>query len=134
MATDLFRTAIIPAANVVFARGLVAALSPGGNGMFTTPLNASGSGSATHFISSGMISAAIANLMPFQTWTLDNGNWTLTDSTQGNAAVVHQAAVAAGFSCTLSEVQALFTAADGTEQPPFDAMARLGLKIINPAV
>jgi hypothetical protein len=127
---DLFRTAIIPAANVVFARGLVAALSPGGAGMFTTPLSASGNTPATHFISSGMISAAIANLMPLQTWAF-NGSWTLTGSTPGPAAVVHQAAVAAGFSCTLAEVQNLFTAADGTEQPPFDAMARLGLKIID---
>jgi hypothetical protein len=133
MATDLFRTAIIPDANVVFARGLVAALSPGGVGMFTTPLSASGSGSATHFISSGMISAQIASLMPLQTWSF-NGTWTLTNSTPGNAATVHQAAVAAGFSCTLSEVQTLFTAADGTEQPPLTAMARLGLQIIHPAV
>ncbi len=129
---DLFRTAIIPAANVAFARGLVAALSPGGVGMFTTPLSATGTGTATHYISSGMISAQIANLMPLQTWVLNNGTWTMPASTPGNAAVVHQAANAAGFTCTLAEVQALFTAADGTDQPPFTAMARLGLTIINP--
>lgn len=133
MATDLFRTAIVPAANVVFARGLVAALSPGGVGMFTTPLSASGIAPATHYISSGMINAQVASLMPLQTWTF-SGTWTLTGSTPGNAATVHQAAVAAGFSCTVTEIQTLFTAADGTEQPPFTAMARLGLQIINNGV
>lgn len=128
--TDLFRTAIIPAAHVGFARGLVAALSPGGAGMFTTALSPSGAEPATHYISSGMISAQIASLMPLQTWTLDGGNWTLTDSTPGNAVAVQQVAVAKGYACTLAQVQTLFAAADGTDQPPFNAIARLGLQLV----
>jgi hypothetical protein len=130
---DTFRTAIIPSANVTFARNLVAALSPGGAGMFTTPLNATGVGTATHYISSGYISEQVAALMPMQTWELDEqGDWTMTDSTPGDAATVRAAAIAQGFNCTLAEVQALFTAADGTAQEPFTAMGRLGLKIVNP--
>ena len=70
-----------------------------------------------------------------QTWTQDaQGNWSMTGSTPGDAAIVRAAAIAKGFSCTLAEVQALFTAADGTTQEPFTAMGRMGLKIINPAV
>lgn len=130
---DLFRTAIVPAANVTFARSLVAALSPGGIGMWQTPLNASGTGTATHYISSGYISTQIASLMPLQTWEQDaQGAWTMTASSPGDAATVRAAAISKGFNCTLAEVQALFTAADGTAQEPFIAMGRLGLKIINP--
>lgn len=130
---DTFRTAIVPAANVVFARNLVAALSPGGVGMWTTPLSASGLDPATHYISSGYISAQVAALMPLQTWEQDEqGNWTMTASTPGDAATVRAAAIAKGFNCTLAEVQALFAAADGTAQTPFTAMARMGLTIINP--
>ncbi len=130
---DTFRTAILPTANAPFARNLVAALSSGGAGMFTTPLNATGVGTATHYISSGYIAEEVAALMPLQTWELDEqGDWTMTDSTPGDAATVRAAAIAQGFNCTLAEVQALFTAADGTAQQPFTAMGRLGLKIITP--
>ena len=130
---DTFRTAIVPAANVAFARNLVAALSPGGVGMWTTALNATGSGTPTHYISTGYISAQVASLMPLQTWEQDaQGSWTITASSPGDAATVRAAAIAKGFNCTLAEVQALFTAADGTAQEPFTAMGRLGLKIINP--
>ena len=130
---DTFRTAILPAANAPFGRNLVAALSPGGSGMWQTPLNASGTGTATHYISSGYISEQVAALMPLQTWEQDaQGAWVMTASTPGDAATVRAAAIASGFSCTLAQVQALFTAADGTAQEPFTAMGRLGLKIINP--
>ena len=129
---DLFRTAIVPAANVTFARNLVAALSPGGVGMWTTGLSPTGTGTPTHYISTGYISAQVASLMPLQTWAQDDqGTWTMTGSTPGNAATVRQAAIAKGFNCTLAEVQALFDAADGTAQDPFVAMGRLGLQIIN---
>ena len=130
---DTFRTAILPAANAPFARNLVAALSPGGTGMFTTPLNATGVGVATHYVSTGYISEQVASLMPLQTWEQDEqGAWVMTASTPGDAATVRVAALSKGFNCTLAEVQALFTAADGTAQEPFTAMGRLGLKIINP--
>jgi len=130
---DTFRTVILPAANAPFARNLVAALSPGGVGMWQSTLNATGVGTATHCISSGYIAEDVAALMPLQTWELDEqGDWTMTDSTPGDAARVRAAAIAQGFNCTLAEVQALFTAADGTAQEPFTAMGRLGLRIINP--
>jgi hypothetical protein len=130
---DSFRTAIVPSANAEFARSLVAALSPGGSGMFTTPLSASGLDPATHYISTGYISSQLVSLMPLQTWEQDEeGNWTMTASTPGDAATVRAAAMAQGFTCTLAEVQALFTAADGTDQQPFVAMGRLGLQIVNP--
>lgn len=131
--THVFRTAIVPVAHASFARGLVAAMSPSGAGMFTTALSPSGAEPATHYISSGMISAQIASLMPLQTWGQINGVWTMTNNTPGNAATVHQAANAAGYACTLADIQVLFSAVDGTQQPPFTAMARLGLRIINPA-
>lgn len=130
---DTFRTAIVPAANAMFARNLVDTLSPDGVGMFTTPLSASGLDPATHYISTGYISSQVAALMPLQTWEQDEqGNWTMTASTPNDAATVRAAAIAQGFICTLAEVQTLFTAADKTAQEPFTAMGRRGLQIINP--
>ena len=51
---DVFATIIVPAANVAQARTLAAEI-PGGEGMFTSELSASGSAPATHYISSGFM-------------------------------------------------------------------------------
>ena len=49
---DIFATLIVPAANVAQAR-TIAATFPGGEGMLTSELSATGNAPATHYISSG---------------------------------------------------------------------------------
>jgi hypothetical protein len=101
--------------------------------MFTTPLSADGTDPATHYISSGYIPPAFAHMVPSQTWALDeNGDWVMTGSDPGNPQAVYEAATAQGVICTLADVEAVFNTADVTDEEPFAAMGRMGLKIINP--
>ena len=130
---DLFRTLIVTAADAPVSRSIAEAFGPGGQNMWTTPLSASGSEPATHYISTGLIPEEFAYLMPTQYWEQgEDGAWLQTGSDPGNAAAVWQAASEQGVACTLAEVEAIFAAADVTPQEPFVAMGRLGLQIINP--
>jgi hypothetical protein len=130
---DIFRTLIVPATSVDLARAIATSFGPGGEGMWTTPLSASGSDPATHYISSGFVPPEYGYLVPLQVWTQDqDGDWVLVASEPGDPVAVYNAATAQGVVCTQADVDALFAAADVTEQEPFVAMGRLGLTIINP--
>ena len=130
---DKFLTLIVTAAHAAFARELAASFGPGGAGMWTTPLSASGLDPATHYISSGLLPAEFAEMVPTQTWEQDeDGTWTMTGSTPGNPAAIYAVAQSQGVQCTLAEVEDTLNSSDVTEQPPFTAMGRLGLTIINP--
>lgn len=132
---DIFRTLIVPAANVDLARAIATSFGPGGVGMFTTPLSASGSDPATHYISSGYVPPEYGYLVPLQVWSQDqNGDWVLVGTEPGDPVAVYTAATVQGVVCTQADVDALFAAADVTEQEPFTAMGRLGLTIINPEI
>lgn len=129
----IFRTLIVPAANVSLARDIATSFGPSGDGMWTTPLSASGLDPATHYISTGGVSPEYGYLVPLQVWALnEEGNWVLVGSEPGDPVAVYTAATAQGVVCTQDDVDALFAAADVTEQEPFVAMGRLGLTIINP--
>lgn len=130
---DLFRTLIIAAADAPIARAIAAAFGPGGVGMWTTPLNASGTGTPTHYISSGYIPAEFVSLAPCTTWTQDElGAWVKGDDYPGDAATVYAYAQQGGLPLTLAEIEGIFARADGSEQEPFVAMGRLDLKIVQP--
>lgn len=130
---DAFRTLIIPAAHVTLARAIAASFGPGGMGMWTTPLSASGNEPATHYISSGYIPAEFVSLSPCTTWTQEeDGNWAVADHYAGDAATVAMYAQQAGLPFTLAEVEGIFSRADVSVQEPFVAMGRLGFQIINP--
>ena len=129
---DAFRTLIVTAAHAPFAQQLAASFGPGGAGMWTTPLSASGLDPATHYISSGALPEEFADLVPTQTWEQIDGTWTMTGSTPGNPAAIYAVAQSQGVQCTLAEVEDTLTSSDVTEQPPFVAMGRMGLTIINP--
>jgi hypothetical protein len=45
---------------------------------------------------------------------------------------VYNACVEAEIPCTQADIDAIYATADVTEQEPFVAMGRLGVKIINP--
>lgn len=131
--SDLFRTLIVPASQVDLARAIAASFGPGGMGMWTTPLSATGAEPASHFISSGFVPPEFAYMVPCQTWEQDeDGAWVLVSSEPGDPVAVYQAATEAGVSCTQADVDALFASADVTAQEPFVAMGRMGLMIISP--
>ena len=61
---QILRTIIVPAALVIKARELGAALAPTGAGMYTTALSATGNAPATYYVSSGYIhEPPFANLL-----------------------------------------------------------------------
>lgn len=130
---DLFRTLIVTAADAPAARQIAAAFGPGGEGMWTTPLSATGSDPATHYISSGGVPGEFGGLAPCTEWQMDDtGTWIAVSHYPGDAATVYAYASQAGLPITLAEIEAIFANSDVSEQEPFVAMGRLGLSIINP--
>lgn len=130
---DLYRTLIITAADADTSRAIAAAFGPGGVGMWQTPLSASGLEPATHFISSGYIPAEFVGLSPNATWEQsEQGNWVQTSYYPGDAATVFAYAQQAGLPFTLQQIEGVFARSDVSEQEPFVAMGRMGLKIVNP--
>ena len=132
---DIFRTLVVPASQVDLARAIAASFGPGGDGMFTTPLSASGLDPASHYISSGFVPEQFAYMVPLQVWEQnETGDWVLVSTEPGDPVAVYQAASEAGVVTTQAEVDALFAAADVTAQEPFVAMGRLNVQIINPVL
>jgi len=68
---DIFRTLILPANVTPLAQEIAATLSPGGAGMWTTGLSATGLPPATHYISTGFIPPEFAHMVPEQFWIQD---------------------------------------------------------------
>jgi hypothetical protein len=132
---DTFSTLIIQAADADTARAIAAAFGPGGVGMWTTPLSATGQEPATHYISSGYIPEEFVSLAPCTTWEQDEtGNWIASDIYPGDAATVFAYAQEAGLPYTLAEIEGVFGRSDVSAQEPFVHMSRMGLQIINPQV
>ncbi len=137
---DIFRTLIVPADHAVLARSIAAAFGPGGENMWTTPLSPAGANSATHFISTGFIPEEFAYLVPNQTWewvsdeVANTASWQKTGEEPGNPVAVYTMAVEKEIDCTQAQIDALFAAADVTQQEPFVAMNRLGLQILQPNI
>jgi hypothetical protein len=109
--TDTFNTLIVPAA-----------LSPAGHGMFVSGLSADGSEPATHFVSTGMIHSQFAALLAL------NDPQALYDM-----AVAGAAAQGLPVTWSVDDCAALLEQSDVSADPPFDAFARLGLQLVQPA-
>lgn len=109
------RCMIVPAEHADLARSLCATLAgDGGTGMFTTALSPTGTEPATHWISSGLIESEFADLLPLS-------------STPGQPDVVHSLALQSGMSVSVDDVTRLLAAVDVSEEPPAEALGRLGL-------
>lgn len=108
---------VVPAGIVAKARMIAAGLSPRGHGMFTAACSASGTGAATHYISSGLVDAGFAAL-------LNNAAALLSNSQAGAAAQ------AIPMTATLADAQAVIAQSDVSMDPPHIALARLGLKLV----
>ena len=123
-------TIILPKAAQSLAQGLCqAAAGEAGAGMFTTGLSATGEAPATHFISSGAVESKFAAILPLSTITTVDEVETVS-KTAGNIEAVIQLAKDSGQAVDAKTIGGLFAALDVSEQPPFVAMARLGLQII----
>lgn len=123
-------TIVLPAAAQALAQGLcVAAAGEAGAGMFTTGLSATGEAPATHFISSGAMEAKFADILPLSTITTEDEVETVSKTT-GNIEAAIQLAKDAGQTVDAKTIGGLFAALDVSEQPPFVAMARLGLQLV----
>lgn len=110
----IHRTMIVATEHVELARHLSESLAgPSGAGMWTTPLSATGAAPATHWISAGLIEAEFGAL-------LDDAEALLAVLTQ--AGIAHDAAA----------VRAMLAQADVSDEEPHAAMARLGLRMIQP--
>lgn len=125
------RTIIIPASVQPNARALCKGLAGvPGDGMFVTGLSATGKAPATHYISSGVISADMAALLPCKTVTKDADGKATVTTAPGMPEAVPALATKAGISTTKAKITALYTAIDVSDQPPFAAMERLGLQMV----
>ena len=123
-------TIILPKAAQALAQALcTAAAGEAGAGMFTTGLSATGEAPATHFISSGAVENHFADILPVGTVTMVDDVPTV-ERTSGDLAAVVQLAADAGVAVDMDTVGGLFAALDVSEQPPFVAMARLGLQLV----
>jgi len=132
---DVFRTLVVPVAYVELARQIAASFGPGGEGMWTTPCSPDGKEPETWNIASGYVPPEYNYLVPLQMWEWvraqdGTGAWVQTGSEPGDPVAVYQAASAAGVVCTQADVDALFAAADVTQQDPFVAMGRLGIQLV----
>jgi hypothetical protein len=118
------RTMIVPAgALTAMAQGLCEGLAGAdGAGMFVTDLSPTGSAPATHTISAGPIGDDFASLLPLTTVD-DEG---VATTTPGNVAAIVYLAGEKDITIDPAQLGALLDAIDVSEQPPFEAMARLG--------
>lgn len=106
------RTMIVPAALAPLARALAAGLSPAGEGMFVVGAAPTGAGPATHYISTGPIQPQFAAAI-------------------ADADVLYAAAAAAGAPITFDACAALVAQSDVSTDAPRDALARLGLVLLD---
>ena len=132
--SDIFRTLIVTAADASLAQQIAVTLAPtGGSNMWTTGLSASGNDPATHYVSTGLIGPDFAMLVPCTFWALDeDGEWVVTGSEPGNAALVVLACASMDPPLALTEkqVQGMMDRTDISDQEPFVAFSRAGLKMI----
>ena len=98
--------------------------------MFLTGLSPTGNVPITNYISSGPISTEMAALLPCKTVTQDADGKAVVTTAPGMPDAVPALAAKAKISTTKTKITALYAAIDVSDQPPFEAMARLGLQIV----
>jgi hypothetical protein len=72
----------------------------------------------------------MAALLPCKTVTQDKDGKAVVTTAPGMPDAVPALATKAGISTTKTKITALYAAIDVSDQPPFEAMARLGLQIV----
>lgn len=111
---NVFKTIIVQDSDVALARLLSETLAPvSGAGMYDCPISTTGGFPATHWISSGIIDSDYADLL---------------DPDQSE--LISTLCAEAGFIVDADTVRGLLTRSDISQEPPFTAMARLGVGLI----
>lgn len=132
--TYLMRTMIVPDALVATVRQLADSFGPAASGMWVTPCSASGNLPATHWISSGGIGEEFAAVLPLTTVTqpteLDAAPVITVTPANTDAFLALCASMGVTDPPAIAQLQAIFAAVDVSEQDPYVAMARLGIKLI----
>jgi hypothetical protein len=127
----LHRTIIVPANKQALSQALTVGLAGNaGAGMFVVGLSATGNAPATHYISAGLISSDMAALLPCKTVTQDKDGKAVVTTAPGMPEAVPELAAKAKISTTKAKIESLYASIDVSDQPPFEAMARLGLQMV----
>jgi hypothetical protein len=135
-----FCTMIVTAADAPLARQLAESIDPGNSsGMWETALAASSAPTVpTHYVSTGYVSTAFADVLPLAEWAYEQpdpeqpGTWVRTGYLPGNAAAIVERAAALDPPVVVdqAEVERLFADSDVTTQDPWVAFGRLGLVLV----
>lgn len=128
---DLHRTLIVPVATVAASRAFAKGLEPTkGDNMWPCKLSPTGELPATHYASSGYISKTTADMLPCKSWKQQDDNKGNQSWHSQDVNVPDTANLAGKLKSPKATLDAILNAADVSDQPPFEAFARLGLKII----
>lgn len=131
MNANIHRCMIVPAAIVEQVRGLADAFGPAAQNMWTTALSPTGELPATHWISTGHIGIEFAGIMSLKQITANGkGEAIVTDTPADPKAFVALAKEHKLTPPPESAIEAIMAQVDVSDQEPFAAMARLGLKMI----
>lgn len=137
----IHRCMILPDAIRDQVKALAVSFDPSTDGMWTTPLSPSGELPATHWISVGFIQPDFASVIPYRhaeiTGTTPDGKPVYTwvdDHYDATAFVALAQKLGVTPLPTVEQIEALMSVCDVSSQTGFDAMARLGLKMIQPKV
>lgn len=138
--SDVHRCMIIPVSTLASVKGLADKFGRASQGMWITELSPTGNAPATHMISTGAIGLEFAGIMPLKKVTKSyqtdaQGKTTPTlaveDTLANPQAMIDLSTVHKVKGVPSSTVYAaLMAQVDVSDQPPFEAMARMGLKII----
>ena len=120
---------IVPDIIVAQVRALADSFGPSAQGMWQTALSTTEELPATHWISSGLIGDDFAAIMPFSHYD-ESGEW-VTDA-YDPAAFVALAEAAGIQTPPVEAITQIMSMVDVSDQEPFAAMERLGLKMITP--
>lgn len=124
----IHRTMIVPAVQVELARSLAAAVSgPAGDGMWTAAYSETGKAPATHYVSTGLIDEALADLMPLTTYVKDADGKETATTTPGKPDVIHEMS---GGAAPLEAITALLDACEVTDEPWEVSCGRFGIKLV----
>ena len=122
----LHRCLIVTDAIATTVRSLADSFGPAASGMFETPLSPTGELPASHWISSGLIGDDFAAIMPFSHFVDDV--W--VTEPYSAAAFVALAEANGVTPPPVEAIEAIMGMVDVSDQEPFTAMARLGLKLV----
>lgn len=125
------RTLIVPASVLASAKGLADQFGPAAQNMWNTPCSPTGKLPATHYISAGFIGGEFAEFLPCMRVKEDSAGKAVVEITPANhAAFVALAEEKKVTTPSKAAFDSLMAAVVVSDEPPFEALDRLGLKLV----